>query len=356
MKKNNILTALFIGGAVMSAPLLGGALPFKMYEVRSGKITYTISGDNKMMKVRGKERRIFDRYGYRELIERVEVQTMDFMGQKQKSKTHTLNLRVGNRVTHADFERKTLTKVPAIGLDMILASGQKNLTKLGEKMLRQMGGRKIGTEKVAGYTCDVWKLPVGSQCLYHGVPLKIVTDVMGMRRTEVATEAAFDIAIPESSYKLPAFKQEALPPEVAGMFGGDTAAPQGGGADLGALLQQAAQQAPAQGGQEQADGLQGLGAVLGGAALSEMKREIAEQAKALKASRTCIAHARTLRAANRCVDEAAAMAGEDRRNAEHFDHWDAATRDKTLREIDEAQKHMACIQRAQTLQQMQQCE
>ncbi len=351
--KKQTLTALFIGGAVMSVPLLGGALPFKMYEVRSGKITYTISGGNTMMKVRGKERRIFDRYGYRELIERVEVQTMDFMGQKQKSKTHTLDLRVGSRVTHADFERKTLTKVPAMGLDMLLAGGQKNLTKLGEKMLRQMGGRKIGTEKIAGYTCEVWKLPVGSQCLYHGVPLKVVTNVMGMSQTEVATEAAFEIAIPESSYTLPDFKQEALPPEVSGMFGGDSTAPQGSGADLGALLQQAAQSAPAQGGQEQADGPQGLEAVLGGAALSEMKREVTAQSKALKASRTCIAHARTLRAANRCVDEAAAMAGEP---GKHFDRWDATMRDKTLREIDTVLAHMTCIQKAKTLQQMQQCD
>ena len=350
--KQNTLSTLMITFGMLSMPMLAGSPAFKMYDVRSGKITYTLSGGNQALKIRGKKRRIFDQYGYRELTEEVRVQTVNIFGQKQKNKTHTLDLRVGTQVTHADFGQKTLTKMPALGLDMLTGSGQKNLTRTGEAMLRKMGGRKIGTEKVAGYTCDVWKMPIVTQCLYHGVPLKIVSNVMGAQQTEIATEAAFDIAIDDASFKLPAFRQQSLPPEVAEMVGGMGASPQGGG-DLGALFGQAAQQAPASKEAGHNNALQDLGAVLGGAALSEMKREVTAQAKALRESRPCIARARTLQTANRCVDQAAALTGEP---GEHFDHWDAATRTQTLREIDAALKHMTCIQKAKTLQQMQQCE
>lgn len=340
---------------ILSMPMLAGSPAFKMYDVRSGKITYTLSGGNQALKIRGKKRRIFDQYGYRELIEEARVQTMNIFGQKQKEKTHTLDLRTGKQVTHADFGQKTLTKLPAIGLDMLAGSGQQNLTPTGEAMLRKMGGRKIGTEKIAGYTCDVWKMPIATQCLYHGVPLKIVSNVMGVRQTEIATEAAFDIAIPPSSYQLPAFRQKVLPPEVSGMFGGAT--PQDKSGDMGALLQAAAAVAHTQPAQLHTPGASGQDntmsaqeAAMADAMLPMMKQQILQQKSYLMHLRTCLKDASSLSQAKACDTQ---HQGNDQAQLRT---WDTAQKSKTLRQIDAALKQMSCIEQAKTIQEMERCE
>jgi len=69
-------------------------------------------------------------------------------------------------------------------------------------MLKKMGGKKIGSDKVAGYSCDVWELMGTKQCLYKGIPLKIESDVMGIKSVEIATKAEFS-TVTNKDFKLP---------------------------------------------------------------------------------------------------------------------------------------------------------
>ncbi len=73
-------------------------------------------------------------------------------------------------------------------------------------MMKQMGGKKTGTDQVLGYNCDVWTL-MGStkQCMYKGIPLKIESNVMGIKSREIATKVEFDISLSKDDFKLPDF-------------------------------------------------------------------------------------------------------------------------------------------------------
>jgi len=93
-------------------------------------------------------------------------------------------------------------KNPAMGM-MALVGG--NVKETGEAMMIKMGGKKLGTAKVLGYTCTVWNLMSVKQCMYKGIPLKVESNMMGMKSIEVATKAEFDISLSSDDFGLPAY-------------------------------------------------------------------------------------------------------------------------------------------------------
>jgi len=42
---------------------------------------------------------------------------------------------------------------------------------VSKEMMKSMGGKKIGTDKVLVYTCEVWDMMGVNQCIYKGRPL-----------------------------------------------------------------------------------------------------------------------------------------------------------------------------------------
>jgi hypothetical protein len=105
-----------------------------------------------------------------------------------------------------DFKRKTIVRMenPAMGMNAMLGGG-KNIGQTGEAMMKSMGGKKVGTDKVLDYSCDVWDLMGVKQCIYKGIPLRIESDIMGLKSLEVATKAEFDISLNEDDFKLPEY-------------------------------------------------------------------------------------------------------------------------------------------------------
>jgi hypothetical protein len=87
-----------------------------------------------------------------------------------------------------------------------ITSKNRDMVGMGEKMLKKMGGKKIGTKKILGYKCDMWKMPTITECLYKGVPLMITSNIMGVKQKTIAIEAKFDIKIDNSQFQLPKFK------------------------------------------------------------------------------------------------------------------------------------------------------
>ena len=66
-------------------------------------------------------------------------------------------------------------------------------------------GKKTGTDKVLGYTCEVWELMGVKQCIYKGIPLRVESNIMGMKNMEIATKAEFEISLSKDNFKLPDF-------------------------------------------------------------------------------------------------------------------------------------------------------
>ena len=65
-----------------------------------------------------------------------------------------------------------------------------DLTEVGEKMMKQMGGKKIGSEKFLGKPTIIWEIKqMGTKSwVWKGVPLKSELNMMGMKISIVATK------------------------------------------------------------------------------------------------------------------------------------------------------------------------
>ena len=343
---------------VTLSPLYGGGKIYKKYLVKSGKVTYTITGSGNIMgamqKLKGKKRLIFDKYGFRELNEEVTVSKMNIFGNEKVDKSHRMILLDGTKAMQADFNHKKIMEMNVPGMGLMIAAANQNIAKMGEKMLKQMGGHKVGQETVAGYPCDVWKMRVATQCIYKGVPLKITTNILGIQRTEVATEAKFDIAIPESSFRLPDFPRQKLPTGAGGMSSEQTQ-------QMIRQLQQKhtafetakRQQGVTPGAPMNADQQNKVFEAMGNAMLPQMKQRILHQEQTVAFAKRCFGAANTLKAANRCVDKGNQMFPQD--HEDHLSSWSAADKQKMLGEIRQFEASIPCIKKAQSMEAIQQC-
>ena len=326
-----------VGSVVLTAVLsfAAPAATFKKYEVRSGKVNYTIHGSGNIMgstqKLAGKKHLIFDQYGFRELEEEATVQTIDVMGQRHKEKNHKLLYRNGTKVKIVDFQHETVTETEPPGMVLMIAAARQNLTQMGENFLKQMGARKVGTDTVAGYRCDIWKLPAVTQCLYRGVPLRIESNVMGIRRVETATKAEFDVPVSEADYKIPDFPIRNL--RVPSMGNGAAPTPQ----EMKAMMQ----------------GMGRSGSAPAADPVSIMKQQFLAQEPTFRFAKTCLDMSKKLSEANDCEKMFSHRLGEP---SQPFKEWDAKTKASVLKEINRALKSMDCVRKAQTMQAIGQCE
>jgi hypothetical protein len=228
------------------------------------------------------------------------------------------------------------------------------MAQAGEKMLKQMGGKKIGTDKVLGYTCDVWEVLGTKQCLYKGVTLKIVSNIMGIKNTEVATRAEFDIDLSEHDFKLPDFPvvdMNGRNLEKASLGAMDDASQKE--AEQTMQLMQQMTGAMQQAGIEPGKGLTASQQnAMMDAMLPMMKQDILREEANLRKVRSCIERADTLGDVKSC---ARAMDSEGE-NAEDFPvEWNAKVKEETLSDIDRALKGMACVKNAKSMQEAQTC-
>lgn len=335
-----------------------------LFDIESGKVTYSINGSANMMgmqmQIKGKKRLIFDKYGARNLTEMVKLEKRSGMGGNETTKTHTMTLMDGETLYVADFSRKTITKMPNIGAAML---GGGNMKQKGLAMMKKMGGKKVGTDKVLGYTCDVWELMGTKQCIYRGVTLKVESNVMGVVNKEIATDAEFGISLSDSDFKLPDFPVQDRT-NILGRQGGGAAMQQPSAEDIakmaeavkamGAAMQKSGGngQMSAMSPQDQQKMGEAMGAALMAAMMPQMKQQIVAQEKAMTFAKTCLTDADTLGEAQKCAKKVDEMMGE---SGEPLDKWDAKTKQETLQEIDRALEGVACAKRAKTAQAMQQC-
>ncbi|NPA27955.1 MAG: hypothetical protein GXN91_02765 [Epsilonproteobacteria bacterium] len=181
---------------------------FKRYKFKSGMIYYDVkvsSFDNNLnSQVRGIARLIFDKWGLLELKEEdvAEIQAGDFNDTRSR---HTMSKIEYGTVYNVDFDQKVIYK--ARDRDLDLAIMQKlDISDEAEKSLKEMGAKKVGKEKIAGYECDLWEYKDQQICLYGGIPLKIVVQNAGFYSEKKAVQVILDKPIPPKEFELPNFK------------------------------------------------------------------------------------------------------------------------------------------------------
>jgi hypothetical protein len=200
------------------------------------------------------------------------------------------------------------------------------------------------------------------QCIYKGIPLKVVSDVMGIKNIEVATKAEFDISLSKDDFKLPDFpiydmegnkldrsKLDAMDKqaevqlkkaveEMAEMKASMDAAKKSAGIKDGETITKAQEK-------KMEDAMMD-------AMWPQMKKKILTVGKALRFSRECLGSADTLKEANICVDKANAMGGE---HEESFEEWSPASKKKMLGFMDQAIERLGCMEKANSMKEMRQC-
>jgi len=355
----------------------------KRYEVKSAKIEYELKGSGNMMggmvkiESSGKKRLIFDSYGLKELSEENKVSKNTTMGTTKVDKTHSLKYMNGAIIYGVQFKAKRITRIknPMAGMGALL--GGENVTKTGEAMLKKMGGKKIGTDNVAGYSCDVWNLSGVKQCLYKGIPLKIESNIMGLKMVEIAIKAEFDVSLDKDNFKLPDFpiynmdmknpqqqptpldksKLEAMDKKENSQAGEESKEAKNGmkamgvgidaavkagydmksGKDMTLLQKEAMQKAMmnAMGGEK--------------SILAKQKQEILEDAKNIPKAKKCFENANSVKEANVCEKMM------DSEEPELHSKWNDKIKANLLKDLNGFEKSIDCVKGAESMKALGMC-
>ncbi len=371
---------------VSSSMLLASQM--RKYDVKSAKIEYELKGSGDIMGMvkiesMGKKRLIFDDYGIKNFEEKSEVKKETTMGETKVKKNHTMTYVNSAIMYQVDFKKKIINRLKNQGAGMAaFFGGRDNIKESGENTMKSIGGKKLGTDKVLGFTCDVWDLMGVKQCIYKGIPLKVESDMMGMKSVEIATKAEFDIMLTKDDFKLPDYpvydydmdrmmegkklkeldknKLEAMDAKAnatakvqskemaeagKGMAAGMVAL-----AESGFDMSSGKEMAPEQVQIMQKAMMNAMGGE--GKMVAKMKREILDGTKSLEFAQECFGDADTLKEANTCVDKGNQMFNEDE---EHLRSWTKADKNEMLKEMKEFKKSIPCFEDAQTMQAIQQC-
>lgn len=199
----NILkkSAGIILATVLMMPLYGAT---KRYEVKSGIVEYKIDGGGSVMgmntSTKGTKTTVFKDWGNIEVSD----ETVEEIAPMQKAQTKRNLSKIDNMVLYAvDFDQKIITKMDALKDGYIKSNT--NYTKYGKELLEKNGGKLVGHENILGYKCEVWEWMGSKIWVYKGVTLKAEASMMGIKMTEEATKAQFDVAVPSSRFELPSY-------------------------------------------------------------------------------------------------------------------------------------------------------
>ncbi len=210
MKKISTLLSLFI---LLTSCKGNSQNTLKRYDVKSGIVAYKITISGKTMggtiKGEGVEQLYFKNWGAVELREEKSSQTtrIKFFGREktEKTATHVINELDNGKSYIVDFNTKSILEREDPMMNLFKQTN-KDVGDAGKSMLEASGGKKVGTEKILGYNCDVWEIVGGKQWMYKGVVLKIEMSVLGIKTIKEAVSAKFDIPVSDDHFKLPNFK------------------------------------------------------------------------------------------------------------------------------------------------------
>jgi hypothetical protein len=342
----------------------------KRYSIESGMIEYKVSGGGNILGVisetKGNSTHYFKNYGAVTLEEQESTTTMSGMVSQEK-KTHTMKKIDNVTVYDVDFENKKIKKSTDPMGSQYLASG-KNMSADSEAQLQKIGGKKIGAEKVLGYSCEVWSILGGKQWLYKGqVPLRIEAEVMGMKSAMVAVKATFNKSVPDSKFELPDYSIEILPDYVS-----EGQALQQGEEmnEFGAMMGEMQAQINANSNMTEAEQTAMMMQMMGNSnqgksQLQQQKDQMPKMLQFMKSMETCLSNASSQADADRCNEESSRIARQLGLDDDEFSDdedplvWNKNTKAQVLSELNEGIKSMEqmmpCIEKAQNMMDMMEC-
>lgn len=169
---------------------------FKRYKIKSAIVEYELSGNQT-----GTATLYFDNFGMQEAT--YESSVLEIYGDSQQ--LETVSYLLGFWQYTLDVEAGTGTKTKNTVLESLVMNSDGDLEQLGLKMFRSMGGELSGTEEMLGKTCDVWELKsMGTKIwVWKNIPLKSVTEMMGLNIIRTAISLQENVVIPAEKLEIP---------------------------------------------------------------------------------------------------------------------------------------------------------
>ncbi len=149
--------------------------------------------------ITGTETMYFDNYGMLEV--KNTKASLDMMGIKQV--TDTKVIMDGKWIYTLDKNSGEATKMDNPLYSMYPEGG--DIEKIGEEMMTNMGGKKIGTETLLGKKCEIWEIQklMSKIWVWKSIPIKSELNMMGMKITSIATSVEVDIDVSPDEFKIP---------------------------------------------------------------------------------------------------------------------------------------------------------
>lgn len=327
---------------IFSTLIVSAQNVFKKYKHKSGIVFYdvTVSSFDKNLnnQVRGIGRLIFDDWGAKELKEEdvAEIQSGDFNDTRLK---HTLTKIDYGTIYTADYDENITYKTRDRDLDLAITQ-KLDLTNEGVKSLERAGAKKIGKEKIAGLECDVWELNDQQVCLYDGgIPLRILVQNPGYSSEKIAVKVILDEPIPPKEFDLPPFKiveDEAYSGNESSLVRAQ---------DYLQSIKDLRAELKKKGINLNDDNLtvtpdleKDIINILGKRYLDKQKKYLPDLIKALAAEKECVAAAKTLDEAKKCIEpvkEINDKLGDKTFDFNNIEKLDEASKKKILETIEE---------------------
>ena len=175
------------------------------YDVKSAIVEYQIVGSGEVMgekaTLSGTSKLYFKNFGDLELSEEKIVQSSN----ADEEEEHNITKIVGTKMYNVDFNEKVIYQQ-----EMVQDEENPLLNLKNGDTLTSMGAKKVGSEAILGYKCDIWQLGEDKIWIYNSVPLKFVSKSLGLVQIQEAKLAVFNVDIKDDKFKLPPFPVKAI--------------------------------------------------------------------------------------------------------------------------------------------------
>lgn len=174
----------------------------KKYAIKSGYIKYELSGNTT-----GTKELWWDDFGHKSCEIEKSTTTTKMFGIKNTEEKNSCTVLVKDKFWVADYIEGTGTNgtmpYSQDANDLAGAMTEKEQQEFADELLQQLGGTKLGSEKLGSYLCDVVKLMGAKTWIYKGVNLKTEAKIMGVEANEKFVDFKPNASVPNSKFNPP---------------------------------------------------------------------------------------------------------------------------------------------------------
>ena len=174
----------------------------KTYAIESGYLKLELSGNTV-----GTKELWWDDYGQKTHELEKSTTTTKMFGIKDIEETHKLTIIVKDKFWTVDYTDNTGANgtVPYYneGQEYVGNMSEEEQQEFADNLLEQMGGNKLGSEKVKAYDCDVIKIMGAKSWIYKGLILKSETKMLGIKANEMLSEFKPNSSVSASKFDAP---------------------------------------------------------------------------------------------------------------------------------------------------------